>query len=404
MASSYGVDESRIEARSQPLPETAPATRGKSALGAKQGRYYRPELDVLRCIAFLMVFTSHIPAIGPASHAFSLLGVVEESGGTGVCVFFALSAFLITELLLREKEETGTIHRSAFFIRRILRIWPLYFVAVAISVAVPLVYHRWVAPLHFVLPYLLFSGNIATSALGAYPRNGMLAPLWSISVEEQFYLLWAFLLFWKGRAGAWFAILGILPAAWAVDLLIPWHGGARDPNLWTNSLSQFQYFALGALISLRFHRRPVRITRLGRIVVLASAGVFLFLAADPFHFLFNVAPARPVTMLAGYLCNDAACILLLVGMLGANMPRFTYPLRYLGKISYGMYVFHYTLWIGMTAVVVRLLHRQLAGVLPELYVAVLGLTIGISAFSYRYFEKAFLRLKERYAFVPSRPA
>jgi peptidoglycan/LPS O-acetylase OafA/YrhL len=376
---------------------------GNPAPDGKRERYYRPELDVLRCVAFLMVFTSHIPATGNTPSGFSLLGTVEESGATGVCVFFTLSAFLITELLLREREETGVIHRAAFYIRRILRIWPLYFVAVAISIAVPFVYHRWVAPLHFVLPYLLFSGNIATSALGAYPRNGMLAPLWSISVEEQFYLLWALLLFWKGRSGAWFAILGILPVAWAVDLLIPWHGGARDPNLWTNSLSQFQYFALGALVSLHFHRRPVHLSRLSRVAMLAGAGVFLFLAADPFHFLFSMAPERPVTMLAGYLCNDAACILLLVGILDARMPRFANPLRYLGKISYGMYVFHYTLWIGMAAVVVRLLHHPLGAVLPELYVAVLALTIGISALSYQYFEKPFLRLKQHFSFVLSRP-
>jgi peptidoglycan/LPS O-acetylase OafA/YrhL len=395
--------ETQNEAGLLPAVETSLGVQGRPALVSKHGRYYRPELDVLRCIAFLMVFTSHIPATGPAPSGFSLLTVVEESGGTGVCVFFALSAFLITELLLREQEETGTIHRSAFYVRRILRIWPLYFVAVAVSVAVPFVYQRWVAPLHFVLPYLLFSGNIATSALGAYPRNGMLAPLWSISVEEQFYLLWPLLLFWKGRSGAWFAILGILPLAWAVDLFISWHGGARDPNLWTNSLSQFQYFALGALISLYFHRRPVNLTRLGRVAMLAGASVFLFLAADPFHFLFDMAPERPVTILAGYLCNDAACILLLVGMLGARMPRFTNPLRYLGKISYGMYVFHYTLWIGMTGVVVRLLHRQLAGVLPEIYFTVLALTIGVSALSYHYFERSFLRLKERFAFVLSRP-
>jgi peptidoglycan/LPS O-acetylase OafA/YrhL len=328
---------------------------------------------------------------------------MEESGGAGVCVFFTLSAFLITELLLREKEETGTIHRAAFYVRRLLRIWPLYFVAVAISVLVPLVYHRWVAPLHFVLPYLFFSGNIATALSGTYPRNGMLAPLWSISVEEQFYLAWPLLLGWKGRAGAWRAVLWILPIAWAVDLWLPWRAAPRDPNLWTNSLSQFQYFALGALISLYFHRKPVSIGAAGRVGLLAASASLFFLAVDPFHFLFEVGPTRPIPILAGYLCNDAACVLLLVGILGARLPRLFNPLRYLGRISYGMYVFHYTLWIGMTALVVRVLHRQLASVLPALYFAVLGLTIAISACSYRFFEKPFLRFKDRFSFVLSRP-
>jgi peptidoglycan/LPS O-acetylase OafA/YrhL len=374
-----------------------------SALPRQKDRYYRPELDVLRCLAFLMVFTSHMPATGPAAHGFSPLPALEESGGAGVCVFFTLSAFLITELLLREKEETGTIHRTAFYVRRILRIWPLYFVAVAISVLVPLVYHRWVAPLHFVLPYLFFSGNIATSLSGTYPRNGMLAPLWSISVEEQFYLAWPLLLCAKGRAGAWRAVLWILPIAWAVDLWLPWRAAPRDPNLWTNSLSQFQYFALGALISLYFHRKPVSISAAGRVGMVVASAAFFFLAVDPFHFLFEVGPARPLPILAGYLCNDAACILLLVGMLDARLPRLFNPLRYLGRISYGMYVFHYTLWIGMTALVVRVLHWQLASALPALYFAVLGLTIAASACSYRFFEKPFLRFKDRFSFVLSRP-
>jgi len=94
----------------------------------KVERFYRPELDVLRFLAFLSVFTvhrmDHLP-IDPARHFwlynFCLLG------NFGVPVFFLLSAFLITELLMREEEQIGTIHIRSFYLRRILRIWPLYF-------------------------------------------------------------------------------------------------------------------------------------------------------------------------------------------------------------------------------------------------------------------------------------
>ena len=359
---------------------------------------------MLRCLAFLMVFTSHIPAITPYRHGFSILSTMEESGAAGVCVFFSLSAFLITELLMREKEETGTIHRLAFLLRRILRIWPLYFLAVLVSIGAALVYHRWAAQPRFVIPYLLLSGNVATSVLGAYPRNGLLGPLWSISVEEQFYLLWPLLLFWGGRKGIKIALAVIFPVAWCVDLLIPLTGGMRDPNLWTNSLSQYQYFALGALIALVLHRRPLVLGWRSRVALLALAVLSLALAADPFHFLFDVQPERPWTVLAGYLCNDAACVLLLIATVGARMPSWTNPLRYLGKISYGMYVFHYTIWIGLAAVVTRELHLSLRTVMPELYVLVLAVTVALSACSYRYFERPFLRLKERLTFVPSRAA
>ena len=393
------------------LPRSAATVPGsashhplRGAAEGKTGRYYRPELDVLRSMAFLMVFTSHIPAIPVTQSATSFLSTIEEAGSAGVCVFFTLSAYLITELLLRELDATGTIHRAAFFVRRILRIWPLYFLAIALSVFGALVYHRWNAPPRFVLPYLLLCGNVATSVFGTYPRNGLLAPLWSISVEEQFYLLWPLLLHWKGRTGIRCAITVILPLAWCMDLLVPYFGGARDPNLWTNSLSQFQYFALGALIALLHHRHSLRLGRVHRIVMLTAALLLLLVAARPLHFLFSVPPEKPFPILAGYLLIDAACILLLLGILDARVPGWAHPLQYLGKISYGMYVYHFTIWIGLTAAATRILHLRLGVILPELYLIVLASTIAISACSYRYFEKPFLRLKERFAFVPSRAA
>ena len=91
-------------------------------------RYYRPELDALRFMAFMIVFIVHrmdfIP-IDPAQHYW--LYNICLLGDLGVPVFFLLSAFLITELLMRERDQVGTIHSGAFYARRILRIWPLYF-------------------------------------------------------------------------------------------------------------------------------------------------------------------------------------------------------------------------------------------------------------------------------------
>jgi len=91
-------------------------------------RYYRPELDVLRFLAFLSVFTvhrlDHVP-IHRAQHYW--LYNICLLGNFGVPVFFLLSAFLITELLMREDDRLGTIHIRSFYMRRVLRIWPLYF-------------------------------------------------------------------------------------------------------------------------------------------------------------------------------------------------------------------------------------------------------------------------------------
>src|ERR1019366_7648286 len=88
------------------------------------GRFYRPELDALRFFAFLAVFLHHGPSYG-------LFDLVTRAGGFGLSMFFLLSAYLITELLFREREQTGTIAWKLFFTRRALRIWPLYYAALA---------------------------------------------------------------------------------------------------------------------------------------------------------------------------------------------------------------------------------------------------------------------------------
>src|ERR1700685_180016 len=87
--------------------------------------FYRPGLDILRVLAFLLVFFAH----GLIRHLDkpTQLGAIGRAGGFGVCIFFFLSSYLITELLLREKSDTNTIRIPSFYVRRILRIWPLYF-------------------------------------------------------------------------------------------------------------------------------------------------------------------------------------------------------------------------------------------------------------------------------------
>ncbi len=95
-------------------------------------RYYRPELDALRFLAFLGTFAFHCMDFVPTDRVHDVWSWrIGTIGAFGVPVFFLLSAFLITELLLREASNTGRVHVSAFYVRRILRIWPLYFAVFA---------------------------------------------------------------------------------------------------------------------------------------------------------------------------------------------------------------------------------------------------------------------------------
>src|SRR3954463_14084740 len=99
--------------------------------------FYRPELDALRFFAFFAVFVHHTlphdPTKYAAQHLPGFLAVVAGAGAFGVDLFFLLSAYLITSLLLRERRQTGKIAVRAFYLRRILRIWPLYFFALLVA-------------------------------------------------------------------------------------------------------------------------------------------------------------------------------------------------------------------------------------------------------------------------------
>ena len=393
-------------------PSSAPTTvaqkvRGDPSTEFKPGtlsRYYRPELDVLRCLAFFLVLNHHTLPISFTQTSFRLSNALQESGAAGVCLFFTLSAFLITELLLREKEATGTIHIRAFYTRRILRIWPLYFLAIALSLILPHLDYHFQADNGLIAPYLLLVGNWAIVVHHVWPHSPMLNPLWSISVEEQFYLLWPALVLFRGARGIVAAALAVLPLAWALDLALPALHAAKDPQLWCNSFNQFQFFALGALLALSTHRRQLRLHAAGRVAALAAAFGCLLLSAYPFHFLNPVLPLRFGQTLGGYLSLDAACLLLFAAFLGAQVPRLARPLIYLGKISYGLYVFHFVVRLVVGNILEKHLHAPEAVQIAALYIVTAAVTILIASMSYHFFEKPFLRFKKRFTFVPSRGA
>ncbi|MGA9564520.1 MAG: acyltransferase, partial [Candidatus Korobacteraceae bacterium] len=159
-------------------------------------RFYHPELDVLRFFAFLMVFLHHAfphdPAfwtkLGVPSFLARIVAGIGATGAFGVSVFFVLSSYLITELLLREKELMGTLDVRSFYIRRILRIWPLYFAFLALAVVL-----QWIVPGQHVtlragLWFSLLAGNWFIVFHG-FPSS-VIFPLWSVSIEEQFYITW----------------------------------------------------------------------------------------------------------------------------------------------------------------------------------------------------------------------
>ncbi len=366
----------------------------------RKAGYYQPGLDALRWVAFLLVFTFHVlpKTLGPS---ISFMGALQEAGSAGVCIFFTLSAFLITELLLREQEASGTVNMKAFYIRRMLRIWPLYFLVLFLGVLVPFFYHPFPSALPVVLPYLGMVGNWVLVFQGE-TKNTLLAPLWSISVEEQFYLVWPTLFMFWGKRGIIVASFVIFPVAWTLDAILPTRGGSSG-GLWCNSFSQFQFFALGGLLALITHGRLIGITNAKRSALVTISAVCLLLAATPCHFN-QFTSLRPSHVLIGYLLVDVACVLLILATLGVGRSQLWSPFAYLGKISYGLYIFHMFI-VGLIA---HLAKRY--GLLPQswttslTWLIALAIVIPLAALSYRVWERPFLKLKDRFAIVKSRPA
>jgi peptidoglycan/LPS O-acetylase OafA/YrhL len=375
-------------------------------------RFYRPELDVLRFAAFLSVFLYHgLPGFVLGRHTGWLAGAAvfedrfKETGKFGVCLFFLLSAYLITELLCREKSLTGTIDVRSFYVRRTLRIWPLYFSFLLAGVALGLVFRDYRLESGRLAAFLLLSGNwyVATAGCSANP----IAPLWSISLEEQFYLLWPWVGRLRGRASIFATCAVLLPVSFISLHHLGEIGADVGRTVWVNSFVQFQFFALGALLALVLRGRALPIPAFLRFVMVVAGGASWFAATLVLQRADRLQ--SPGSLMLGYAAVASGCVLLLLGVLGMTPSKLPKPLIFLGKISYGLYVFHmltldlwwYILWPSASQRTLGT-NLQLAARAALILLAALGTDILLAMLSYRFLETPFLRMKDRFTYVRSR--
>lgn len=362
-------------------------------------RFYRPELDALRFFAFFAVFIHHGPyPAGP-------IRLVFFAGRFGLSIFFLLSAYLITELLLRELDKAGTVVWRLFFVRRALRIWPLYFAAVAGSFLLGHYVPRFRLSWAGVAVYSLFVRNWIPGRMGGL---SLIGPLWSISIEEQFYVIWPPVIKAGGRRLVKIVSLFFIALAFGS---IPFLS-ATD-NGWLATQVEFLFFAAGAIIALATHGRPLLKTGKTARLMLLISGLILMLAADiPLDIRPGGAHAH-AKLLISYAAAVVGSALIFIGVLGVS--RIPRPLAYLGRISYGLYVFHSAIFVaavyilrplGVTDSYNRFLVYNAHTASSVMVVDGFALLLCITAahFSYQYFEKPFLKLKNRFEVVPSRPA
>lgn len=312
-----------------------------------------PALDGLRGVAILLVILFHHTLMRQATAFDAAYVNVARLGWSGVDLFFVLSGFLITGLLVDSKGEPH--YFRTFYIRRALRILPLYllFVFFVLHVSPRLWPDTTVAQMgreamagRSEVWYWLLAPNIlfAREETLGHPN---LAVTWSLGIEEQFYLLWPFVVALLDRRRLMWTCAGLILIAPAVRTMLVFDGAAPVVP-YVLPFCRMDALAAGAWVALAFRWPPAEAARVRvwarTVLPIAAAGVFaIWYFEDP---LDNADWAEPLMQTAGYtaiaLCFAALLALTAVAPAGSVLARVltTSPLRMFGKYSYALYLFH----------------------------------------------------------------
>jgi peptidoglycan/LPS O-acetylase OafA/YrhL len=369
--------------------------------------FYRPELDGLRFLAFLAVYVNHTVMFSASTHhqrvsetMVRVLGTIGTSGAFGVDLFYVLSSYLITELLLRERRAKGSLDVKAFYVRRVLRIWPLYLTFLALAYGLTFVLPSEQLSTKHLVAFLFFSGNWMYMAQSV---TTVAAPLWSVSVEEQFYLLWP----WAVRRAPVKRIVAIAIGMMVVGMAARCGmtlAGIVEPWISKNSLTRADGIACGVLLAALLDGGLPKLTGAARGGIFVASLMLLLGVAGTFHLFEPPFSVAGVTL--GWWLGAVACAGVVVSVLGASGGPVAIlrskPLVYLGRISYGLYVWHQ---VGLLLGNWLFPDFQTSPKHWAMRIALgFGVTVGLAAVSYRFLELPFLRLKQkRFTVVPSRP-
>ncbi|MFT4015875.1 MAG: acyltransferase [Agriterribacter sp.] len=373
-------------------------------------KIYFKNLHGFRFLAAALVIFSHIELfklrVGLNNYWHNIF--FFEAGGLGVDFFFVLSGFLITTLLLKEIEKTGTISLYKFYMRRIFRIWPLYYLIIVLCYfIIPLI------PAFYIQGYseklaenfldkfvysVLFMPNVALSVFREIPYA---APLWSVGVEEQFYFFWPLLILFSSNKFRSIALFILAFIAVKVALIICNRLQILDLNQFSKIkdlvvATRMECMGIGALGAWLIYSKK----KIGEIL---KHNIALYVAL----LLLPVA-----VILSGKLYETHHIVYSLLFLIiitnGAVNPKTPIQLEsklflFLGNISYGLYLWH-CICIGfLINVLLKTGYFSVESIWLNivLYMGSFALSVLVAWLSYAFYETPFLRIKSRFSIIIS---
>ncbi len=348
-----------------------------------------PELDGLRGVAILLVLMFHLmPSNIPLWAAW-----IVQSGWLGVDLFFVLSGFLITGLLLDSAGSPG--YYRNFVARRALRIFPLYYVCLAIAAVID--HGPW--PIHWAdfaadggWFYPFFLGNIPVTLRNKWP-SGTLTPLWSLQIEEQFYLTFPFLVAVLGRKTLARVLMASVVIAPLLRIALVYARPANISGTYVLMPCRMDALALGGLVAIAGRQYPeaLRSRWIGLVTGIAAAGlVWLIRNNGPLPWS---NPMRTIGFSAAAVAFTGVLVLLMMQRQRLLLALFRFrPLVWTGGISYGLYLLH----APANELVQK--HAARLGIASDgASESLLALTASFAAawISAKFFERPILHLRDR---------
>ena len=347
-------------------------------------------LNGLRAIAALSVLFAHVMMEGISD--FRLPIKVElPMAGFGVTLFFVISGFLITYLLLLEKEKSK-VNIKNFYVRRILRIWPIYYLYIGSC----LILGFFNNGMHEVFTstitlYMFFAANVpfilTTGIL-------ILVHYWSIGVEEQFYLFWPWVVKFSSNK-LLFISIGIFILLFGLQSIMWFLHGHNDIIYRILMVTRFHCMMIGAIGAILYKNQNLLFLQVvqQKWLQILSWGIFILMGIGVLNFPAPMA-TEIIAFISLFIIMGQVTIKSRMINLERNIPDF------LGKISYGIYVIH-PMVIFSLSMLFKQIEINLYLKYALVYISVFTITIVLAYLSYEFYEKPFLSLKSRFSTVLS---